>query len=266
MLNKIIDRVKLPFRKDKELYLSLYNIIGKLPHNIELYKTALLHKSVSRRNNKGKLINNERLEFLGDAILDAVVGDIVFNYFQGKREGFLTNTRSKIVQRETLNRLSKDLGINKLILSNSNSIAAHNSYLAGNAFEALVGALYLDHGYMACMYFIKKQILGNRINLDKIAHKEVNFKSRILEWAQKNKLKIEFVLVENNTDSDGSPTFKFKTIIEGVNCGEGYGYSKKESHQDAAHHALIRIRSNSQFVKQLLAAEENRILNDKEIS
>ena len=93
MLNKIIDRIKLPFRKEKELYLSLYNIIGVLPHNLSFYKTALLHKSVARRNDKGKPVNNERLEFLGDAILDAIVGDIVYEHFPGKREGFLTNTR-----------------------------------------------------------------------------------------------------------------------------------------------------------------------------
>ena len=141
----MIDRIKLPFRKEKELYLSLYHIIGVLPHNLSLYKTALLHKSVARRNDKGKPVNNERLEFLGDAILDAIVGDIVFEHFPGKREGFLTNTRSKIVQRETLNKLANDLGITRLILSSGHS-QSHNSYLGGNAFEALVGALYLDHG------------------------------------------------------------------------------------------------------------------------
>lgn len=111
MLTNIIDRIKLPFRKEKELYLSLYQIIGILPHNLSYYQTALLHKSVAHRNAKGKPVNNERLEFLGDAILDAIVGDIVYEHFPGKREGFLTNTRSKIVQRETLNHLAKELGI-----------------------------------------------------------------------------------------------------------------------------------------------------------
>ena len=196
MLNKIIDRIKLPFRKEKELYLALYRIIGVLPHNIDYYKTALLHKSVARRNNKGKPVNNERLEFLGDAILDAVVGDIVYAHFPGKREGFLTNTRSKIVQRDTLNRLAKELGLTELVLSNGHS-SSHDSYLGGNAFEALVGALYLDHGYMACMQFMQKQILGNRININKVAYKEMNFKSKLLEWSQKNKVQLDFELIEN---------------------------------------------------------------------
>ena len=187
MLNNIIDRIKLPFRKEKELYLSLYQIIGILPHNINFYKIALLHKSVARRSAKGAPVNNERLEFLGDAILDAIVGAIVYEHFPGKREGFLTNTRSKIVQRDTLNRLAKELGITQLILSSGNN-QSHNSYLGGNAFEALVGALYLDHGYQACIKFMKRQILGDLINIDKVAYKEVNFKSKLIEWTQKNKV------------------------------------------------------------------------------
>ena len=111
MLNDLIDRIRLPFRKDKELYLSLYNVIGFYPRDISHYKLALMHKSVMHRNKKGKPLNNERLEFLGDAILDATVGDIVYRHFPGKREGFLTNTRSKLVQRETLNRLADEMGI-----------------------------------------------------------------------------------------------------------------------------------------------------------
>ena len=99
--------MRLPFRKEKELYSALYRIIGFYPHNISYYKLALMHKSVSRRGFRGKTLNNERLEFLGDAILDAVVGDIVYRHFEGKREGFLTNTRSKLVQRETLNKLDR---------------------------------------------------------------------------------------------------------------------------------------------------------------
>ena len=148
MFNDLIDRIRLPFRKDKELYLSLYNVIGFYPHDISHYKLALMHKSVMHRNKKGKPLNNERLEFLGDAILDATVGDIVYRHFPGKREGFLTNTRSKLVQRETLNRLANEMGINRLIMSSGRS-SSHNSYMGGNAFEALVGAIYLDRGYDA---------------------------------------------------------------------------------------------------------------------
>ena len=258
MLNKIIDRIKLPFRKEKELYLSLYNIIGVLPHNLSFYKTALLHKSVARRNDKGKPVNNERLEFLGDAILDAIVGDIVYEHFPGKREGFLTNTRSKIVQRETLNKLANDLGITRLILSSRHS-QSHNSYLGGNAFEALVGALYLDHGYTACMKFMKKQILGELINIDKVAYKEVNFKSKLIEWTQKHKICLEFKPLSFGKDKEGSPTFSFQVVLEGIACGEGSGYSKKESQQEAAKVTLQYIRKNTKFADKIFKAKQKRI-------
>ena len=258
MLNKIIDRIKLPFRKEKELYLSLYNIIGVLPHNLSFYKTALLHKSVARRNDKGKPVNNERLEFLGDAILDAIVGDIVYEHFPGKREGFLTNTRSKIVQRETLNKLANDLGITRLILSSGHS-QSHNSYLGGNAFEALVGALYLDHGYTACMKFMKKQILGELINIDKVAYKVVNFKSKLIEWTQKHKICLEFKPLSFGKDKEGSPTFSFQVVLEGIACGEGSGYSKKESQQEAAKVTLQYIRKNTKFADKIFKAKQKRI-------
>ena len=258
MLNKIIDRIKLPFRKEKELYLSLYNIIGVLPHNLSFYKTALLHKSVARRNDKGKPVNNERLEFLGDAILDAIVGDSVYEHFPGKREGFLTNTRSKIVQRETLNKLANDLGITRLILSSGHS-QSHNSYLGGNAFEALVGALYLDHGYTACMKFMKKQILGELINIDKVAYKEVNFKSKLIEWTQKHKICLEFKPLSFGKDKEGSPTFSFQVVLEGIACGEGSGYSKKESQQEAAKVTLQYIRKNTKFADKIFKAKQKRI-------
>lgn len=258
MLNNIVDRIKLPFRKEKELYLSLYNIIGVLPHNLSFYKTALLHKSVARRNDKGKPVNNERLEFLGDAILDAIVGDIVYEHFPGKREGFLTNTRSKIVQRETLNKLANDLGITRLILSSGHS-QSHNSYLGGNAFEALVGALYLDHGYTACMKFMKKQILGELINIDKVAYKEVNFKSKLIEWTQKHKICLEFKPLSFGKDKEGSPTFSFQVVLEGIACGEGSGYSKKESQQEAAKVTLQYIRKNTKFADKIFKAKQKRI-------
>ena len=206
MLNNFIDRIKLSFRKDKELYLSLYEILGFYPHDISYYKMALLHKSIMHRNSKGKPVNNERLEFLGDAVLDAVVGDIVYQHFPGKREGFLTNTRSKLVQRDTLNKLAQEMGINQLILSNGHS-SSHNSYMGGNAFEALVGAIYLDRGYDACMYFMQKRILAQMINIDKVAYKEVNFKSKLIEWSQKNRVKLDFVMLDQQKDKNGSPIF-----------------------------------------------------------
>ena len=257
MLINIIDRIRLPFRKEKELYSSLYQIMGLYPHNISYYKMALMHKSVMHRNKKGKPVNNERLEFLGDAILDATVGDIVYHHFSGKREGFLTNTRSKLVQRDTLNKLANELGINKLILSSGHTIS-HNSYMGGNAFEALVGALYLDRGYDACMVFLKERILKQMINIDKVAYKEVNFKSKLIEWSQKNRIKLNFKLLEEAKDKDGSPVFSYQIILEGIEGCSGKGFSKKESQQKASKDTLHKLKKEPQFIDQVFAAKAER--------
>ena len=263
MLSNVIDRVRLPFRKDKELYSSLYRIIGFYPHDISLYKLALMHKSMFRRNAKGKPVNNERLEFLGDAILDAAVGDIVYRHFPGKREGFLTNTRSKLVQRETLNRLAQEMGICNLLLSSGRS-ATHNSYMGGNAFEALVGAIYLDRGYNACMKFIRDRILAQMINIDKVAYKEVNFKSRLLEWSQKNRVRIEFDIVKQEKDKGGSPVFNYRVMLEGEAGCSGEGYSKKESQQIASKRTLEKLRKEPQFIDAVFAAKTRRTKMEEE--
>ena len=263
MLSNIIDRIKLPFRKDKELYLSLRQIIGFYPHDISYYKLALMHKSMYKRNAKGKPVNNERLEFLGDAILDATVGDIVYRHFPGKREGFLTNTRSKLVQRDTLNRLAQEMGINQLILSSGRS-QSHNSYMGGNAFEALVGAIYLDRGYNACMEFMRKRILAQMINIDKVAYKEVNFKSKLIEWSKKNRVRIDFRVLSQEKDKTGSPVFSYQVVIEGIEGCSGTGYSKKESQQMASKLTLERLRREPQFIDQVFAAKTERTKMEEE--
>ena len=263
MLNNFIDRIKLSFRKDKELYLSLYDILGFYPHNISYYKMALMHKSIMHRNAKGKPVNNERLEFLGDAVLDAVVGDIVYQHFPGKREGFLTNTRSKLVQRETLNKLAQEMGITQLVLSNGRS-SSHNSYMGGNAFEALVGAVYLDRGYDVCMQFMQKRILAQMINIDKVAYKEVNFKSKLIEWSQKNRVKLDFIQVNQEKDKNGSPVFTYKVLVEGVEGGIGKGYSKKESQQNASKLTLERLRKEPQYIEAVFTAKADRTKMEEE--
>jgi len=263
MIKDIIISIKLLFRKDKELYYDLKKILGFYPNNIELYKTALLHKSIMHRNNKGKPVNNERLEFLGDAVLDAVVGDIVYRRYPGKREGFLTNTRSKLVQRETLGKLANEMGITRLVLSSGRS-QSHNSYLGGNAFEALVGAMYLDRGYDTCMKFMEKHILGKLINIDKVAYKEVNFKSKLLEWTQKNRIKLEYVEVEQSKDENGSPVFIYKVKLETVDCESGKGYSKKESQQQASKLTLEKLKKDSKFLDSIFAAKTERTKMEEE--
>ena len=206
---------------------------------------------------QGRLINNERLEFLGDAILDAIVADIVYKKFEGKREGFLTNTRSKIVQRETLNNIAINIGLDKLIKYSSKQ-SSHNSYMSGNAFEALIGAIYLDRGYRACKKFMEERIIGQYINLDKISRKEVNFKSKLIEWSQKNKFEIEFRLIGQTLDDNQNPVFETQIIVENIPGGTGKGYSKKESQQEAAHITMSMIKKDSVFIDAIFAAKNER--------
>lgn len=256
MLANITDRIRLFFRKEKEPYFRFYRILGFYPRNIEIYKQALLHKSSSVKT-QGRLINNERLEFLGDAILDAIVADIVYKKFEGKREGFLTNTRSKIVQRETLNNIAINIGLDKLIKYSSKQ-SSHNSYMSGNAFEALIGAIYLDRGYRACKKFMEERIIGQYINLDKISRKEVNFKSKLIEWSQKNKFEIEFRLIGQTLDDNQNPVFETQIIVENIPGGTGKGYSKKESQQEAAHITMSMIKKDSVFIDAIFAAKNER--------
>ena len=305
MLSNVIERIKLPFRKEKELYLALYDILGILPRKITYYKVALMHKSLGHRataqelevlegkkGKKGKVaeeevqdrngrrgrkgrrnsakyqdkggkaglgrhVNNERLEFLGDAILDAIVGDLVYRRYPGKPEGFLTNTRSKLVQRETLGKLAKEMGLSKLIMASGRS-ASHNNYMGGNAFEAIVGALYLDHGYDACMKFWNDKVMEKFLNIDRVAYKEVNFKSKILEWSQKNRIKLEFRLEDQSQDKNGSPKFVYTAVLEGVDGCTAEGFSKKEAQQLASEQTLKKLRSDMAFQDSIFAAKTAR--------
>lgn len=254
--------MKLPFRKEKELYSSLYQILGFYPKDIHFYKQALLHKSSSVKSEQGKWINNERLEFLGDAILDAIVGDIVFRRFDGKKEGFLTNARSKIVQRETLNKVAIEIGLHKLIKYSVHSNNSHNSNMCGNAFEALIGAIYLDRGYDCCMQFMQRRILDKYISVDSIAYKEVNFKSKLIEWTQKNKVGISFELLEQGSESDGTPIFSSQVFLQGIQCGIGKGYSKKESQQTAAKETLEMLKKTG-FTHKILNARSLSPVTEK---
>ena len=258
MIRDFFDRLRLHFQDEKELRQSLFLVMGFYPHDITYYKQALMHKSVGKRNDKGKPLNNERLEFLGDALLDAVVGHIVYQHFEGKREGFLTNTRSKLVSRDTLGKLAQEMGLTRLILSSGRS-NSHNSYMAGNAFEALVGAIYLDRGYDAVMRFMEKRILSQLINIDKVAYKEVNFKSKLLEWSQRNRVRLDYKMLKQQKDAEtGSPIFKFQVTLEGVDGECGQGFSKKEAQQLASEATLKRLRREPQFIDAIFAAKTDR--------
>ncbi|MCC8187618.1 MAG: ribonuclease III [Bacteroides sp.] len=252
MLRDQIEKIRLLFRKDRKPYLRLYKILGFLPRNIQVYEEALLHKSSNIRSEQGRPLNNERLEFLGDAILDAIIGDIVYRNFAGKREGFLTNTRSKIVQRETLNKLAVNIGLDKLIVYSTRS-SSHNNYMYGNAFEAFIGAIYLDQGYDRCKEFLEKKIIGVHIDLERLSRKEMNFKSKLIEWSQKNRVQVSFELIEQFLDCESNPMFQTEILLEGQSAGTGVGYSKKESQQQAAQMALKKIRTDQSFTEELLS-------------
>ena len=247
--------------KGKEPYLSIYKIVGFYPDNIQLYKQAFLHKSQSIEDDEGKWLNNERLEFLGDAILSAVVADIVYKHFQNKREGFLTNTRSKIVSRDSMNRIGLSLGIDHLLRYSINVHAQHedhNSNMLGNALEALIGAIYLDQGFDACYRFIDDVLIKKHIDIDKISETEVNFKSNLIEWGQKNRLPISFEIIESFQDEQSNPVFQTAAVLveTGEHIGIGIGYSKKESQQNAAQMAMKKIRTDRIFQQHILGLKK----------
>lgn len=246
MFTQLYKKIRLLKHKNKEPYSSLYKILGFYPDNIHVYEQAFLHKSSSIEDSNGKWLNNERLEFLGDAILDAIVADIVYKHFKNKREGFLTNTRSKIVQRETLNRVAVELGLDKMVVYSA-KLSSHNNHMYGNALEALIGAIYLDQGYRACYHFVENVMIRKHIDLDNIARKEVNFKSSLIEWSQKNKMEITFDLIESFTDNEGNPVFQTGVTLSDTQIGVGIGYSKKESQQNAAKMAIKKLRTDKEF-------------------
>ena len=243
MLRRTIKRIKvLPYKK-KEPYLSFSKVLGFCPDRIELYQEAVTHRSSSVRSPKGRWINNERLEFLGDAILDAIVADILYKEFEYKKEGFLTSMRSRIVQRETLNKLAVELGLDKLIVSSTRNLA-HNTNIYGDALEAIIGAIYLDQGYRVAKSFVFETMIKQHLNMDKVIKKEVDFKSRLIEWGQKNKVDVTFNLVDSSYDEQNNPIFKSTVVVGGLEIGNGTGYSKKESHQLAAKEAISRMRED----------------------
>mgnify|MGYP002623223455 CR=1 FL=1 len=254
LFENIYNYIRLPFRKDKEPYFQLRKILGFLPGDITLYQTALKHKSTNHRG--GSYKNNERLEFLGDAVLGCVVADILYEQYPTKQEGFLTTLRSKLVRRDMLNRLAEQTGLAELVDYTGRKTSAHNSYMNGNAFEAIVGAIYLDKGYGKCMRFVKNVVFKKFVNIEDVAKTEENYKSKIIEWCQKYQYDIHFDIISEKVLSDHNTTkFTTRVSIEGIYCGTGDGYSKKESHQDAARHAYRHIRTKKEIVKQIEEAK-----------
>ena len=270
MISLYLDTIKLLFRREKKLYCQLREILGFYPHDIKYYKLALKHKSLANHEQtdvkaagkKGwqnqKKLNNERLEFLGDAILGAIVADILYKKYGSEQEGFLTTLRSKIVCRNSLNRLSDEIGLSKLLLHHGDVYKSHNSYINGNAFEAFCGAIYLDRGYEYCYKFLEKEIFRKYIDIDEIDEQTTNYKSRLIEWCQKYQYQIHFTY--NETRDHTGPVFRCKVFIEGVLCGNGKGYKKKASDQIACKEALQSLKRNPSLKMAIAQAVEEKHL------
>ena len=203
----------------------------------------------------GNWANNERLEFLGDAVLDLVVADYLYFKFPGQKEGFLTATRAKIVQRESLNRVGNALHLDAHVRASTHT-PSHNSYISGNALEALVGAIYIDGGFNHARRFIIERIIEDHFDLDQLVKSEINFKSRLIEWTQKYRVNIEYRLVGTRADADNNPIFTTAVILGELHAGSGEGYSKKESHQSASKAALERLEADVNFRQQVLSSAD----------
>lgn len=222
------------FGKDKEYYRTFYRMFGVTPDNIELYKLALVHRSASIRLEDGSMVNNERLEFLGDAVLETVVSDYLFIEYPDYTEGLLTQLRSKIVSRTSINAIALELGLDKLVVSHSGGSFVQK-HIYGNALEALFGALYLDKGYNRVNRIVINDILRRRIDVDNISHTETDFKSRLIEWCQKSKRQIHFATELCPDSVPSHPEFSSRLCIDGIEMGHGRGSSKKEAEQNAAY-------------------------------
>lgn len=234
--------------RHQEPYCIFYNMLGVCPNNIELYKQACRHRSATdRTENKD---NNERLEFLGDAILSAIVSDIIYNTYNIQKEGFLSKTRSKIVQRETLNRVATELGLDKIVELKA-QLQSHNNYTYGNALEAIIGALYLDQGFDTCKKIVEKNIINKHIDIDTLAHNEVNFKSKLIEWCQHHHFPYHFDIDNISADEHKNPIFHARVYVIDRELGEGTGYSKKEAQQKAAQAAIKFIKKQKHFASTL---------------
>lgn len=225
--------------KDKVLVKKLQTSTGLIPANLALYKQAFLHSS----SYKAATSNNERLEYLGDAVLDAVISEILFNRFPKKTEGFLTETRAKIVSRKNLGQIAKNMGIEEYLkLLNKNIIINTSSSILGNTLEALIGAVYLDAGYKKTYKFIVHKIVKPHIDLEKLVATEFNFKSRLVEWCQKHSKQLAFEIIDEK-EFYNYRIFKAQIVIDSKVIAFGEGRNKKSAENEAARKAVGIINS-----------------------
>lgn len=219
---------------------GLKKLLGFRPVNLRLYEMAFIHRSATYTLPDGVRINNERLEYLGDAIIDSILSDYLFRLYPEATEGFLTKTRARIVNRETLNQLGLSMGLDRLIISNlAPSDSPRNLY--GNAVEALAGALFIDAGYNRTRKFMIERVLKKHLNLNKVLAAETDYKSLILEYCQKNKQKLNFTSREKPSGTNGHPIFTVTLEIDNEIVSQGEGATKKEAEQEASMAALNKL-------------------------
>lgn len=233
----MLDFLLRPFRRrfgaDKHYYAMVDDLFGFIPNNIELYKLALIHKSASVLLPDGRSVNNERLEYLGDAVIEAVTSDYLFIEFPDRDEGFLTQLRSKIVSRQSLNGLAEQLGLDRhLILNQAPGVTQKHIY--GDAFEAMMGAIYLDQGYNFVNRLLINRIYFRLLDMEQLTASENDFKSRLIEWCQKNHHRFSFETTFDKGSRTNHPLFYTTVMIDGLEVGHGSGESKKEAEQHAA--------------------------------
>ncbi len=228
----------------REFSSRLKKILGFKPDNLKIYEIAFIHRSASLTLPNGKKINNERLEFLGDAILDSILSDYLFEKFPDANEGLLTKIRSRIVNRDVLNQLAISMGINKILISNI-SMVQPTKNLYGDALEALIGSVFLDKGFKKTKRLVLMNVLAKYLNLNEIINTETDYKSLVFEWVQKHKSNLMFTYNEEYDFNLKKSVFSTKLFIDKKESGEGHGSSKKEAEQEAASQALKMLKDNS---------------------
>jgi ribonuclease III len=227
----------------REFNSSLKKILGFKPGNLKLYEVAFIHRSATFTLPDKTKINNERLEYLGDAVLDAILSDFLFEKFPDASEGFMTKIRSRIVNREILNQLAISMGIQEILISNISSLQPTKN-LYGDALEALIGSVFIDKGFRKTKKFFIRNVLNKFLNLDEIVSTDTDYKSLVFEWVQKHRSSIIFTYNEEYDFNLKKSVFSTTLIIDSKEMGEGHGTSKKEAEQEAASQAWKRLKDN----------------------
>ncbi|MGA1978555.1 MAG: ribonuclease III [Bacteroidales bacterium] len=241
LLNKLNGTIIL---NKKDFISRLRKILGFRPGNARLYEAAFIHRSASYVLPGGKRINNERLEYLGDAVLDAILSDFLFDKYPESTEGFMTKIRSRIVNRDVLNQLAVSMGINEILISNvSASHPTKNLY--GDALEALIGSVFIDKGFNKTKKVFIDKVLNRYLDLDKIISVDTDYKSLVFEWVQKNKAALMFEYNEEYDSDNKKTVFTAALSINRELFGRGQGDSKKEAEQEASGQAWKRIKDIS---------------------